>query len=230
MPTVLAIANQKGGSGKTTTSINLAAGLAEQGSRVLLVDADPQASALTWRDNAGEESRLGISLVALPSPHLHKEIPKLGKDYDFVLIDCPPGGLAKPTQSDNITKSAILSAHYILMPVRPSPVDYQAAAYMLPLLAEVAMYRPEIELWVLTNANPGGNTHLGRAARESAEQFFRHDGLQIRVLKTEIGQRLAFAESAGTGESVLTYANASKAAEEIRELTTEVLKCLKRVH
>jgi chromosome partitioning protein len=205
MATVIGIANQKGGAGKTTISINLAAGLTEQSLRVLLIDADPQASALTWRDNAGENSGLDFPVIALPSPFLHKEIPKLSHDYDVVLVDCPPGGLSKDGKADNITRSAILGSHYVLMPVRPSPVDYQAAAHMLPLLSEVALYRPEIELWVITNSKPTGNARLGRDAHQAASQFFQSDGLQVRVLETEISYRLVFAESAGIGRSVLNH-------------------------
>jgi len=94
MAIIVDVANQKGGSGKTTTCVNLAGGLAEAGYRVLLVDADPQASALGWRRNGGEENLLGFDLVALPNNTLHKDLPSLASraDYEVILIDCPPGG------------------------------------------------------------------------------------------------------------------------------------------
>ncbi len=65
MPTVIAVANQKGGAGKTTVSVNLAAGLREAGYKILLVDADPQTSALKWR-NHSDHNNLGFDVIASP--------------------------------------------------------------------------------------------------------------------------------------------------------------------
>ena len=133
---IIAVANQKGGAGKTTTCLNLAGGLVEAGYSVLVVDADPQASALNWRNNSGEENLLGFDMIALPNPTIHKDLPALASraDYEVILIDCPPGGVLKGSRTDDITRSAMLAAHVILIPVQPSPLDYQAAATMLPLL------------------------------------------------------------------------------------------------
>ena len=208
---IIAVANQKGGAGKTTTCLNLAGGLAESGYAVLVVDADPQASALNWRNNAGEDSHLGFDLIALPNSTIHKDLPALARrsEYEVILIDCPPGGVLKGSRTDDITRSAMLAAHIILIPVQPSPLDYQAAATMLPLLRDTAIYKPELKVWILVNRRLSGKNRLGRDAKSAAQAFFETEGVDIKVLNTEIGARSALAESAGVGKTILTYASES---------------------
>jgi chromosome partitioning protein len=85
---IISFLNQKGGVGKTTLAIHIAAALAKQGNRLLLVDADPQASALDWSEARQENSQLTI--IGLPKKTLHKELPSLANDFDHVIITARP--------------------------------------------------------------------------------------------------------------------------------------------
>jgi chromosome partitioning protein len=229
MPVVIAVANQKGGAGKTTTCMNLAGGLSAA-YKTLVVDGDPQGSASEWR-NTTEESHLPFEVIALANPSIHKELPRLlaRADYEIVLIDCPPGGAGRGGdhrfRADDITRSALLAADVVLVPVQPTPMDYRAAGSLLPVLMDVAHVKPGLRLLVLINRKQSNN-RLGREAREAAAQFFEIEGVSVRVLETEIHNRTPYAEAPGSGKTVLDYAPNTKAAQEIENLTKEVVECL----
>mgnify|MGYP003348358147 CR=1 FL=1 len=229
MPYVIAVANQKGGCGKTTISMNLAACFARAGYNVLLVDADPQASAMQWRNNR-EESALPFHIQPYPFPTIHKELPAQFEraGYDVVLIDCPPGAATGTDRKADITRSALLASHAVLMPVRPTPLDYQAAAIILPLLQDVSFLRKDAPLKVLLviNGRPAARTRLGSEAHQAAEAIFAAEGLPISVLQTEICSRQTFAEAPAVGQAVIDYAPQSKASDELQQLAKEVLECL----
>ena len=106
---VIALLNQKGGVGKTTLSVNLATALA-QGHKVLLVDADPQGSALDWsaqRENEGAIARFPV--IGLPKETLHRELAPISLDYEWVIIDGPP-------RVNKIERSAIVASDFVIIP------------------------------------------------------------------------------------------------------------------
>src|SRR2546423_12417101 len=89
---IIAVVNQKGGSGKTTLSMQLAGSLARRGSKVLVVDADPQGTATRWAASADDEKPFPASVVGLSaaSTKVHREVRKFVPDYQYIIIDCPP--------------------------------------------------------------------------------------------------------------------------------------------
>src|SRR3546814_17653828 len=109
---IVAFLNQKGGVGKTTLALHLAGARSARGRRVLVVDADPQASALDWADQRLREGlpRL-FGVLGLARETLHKELPDLASETDNLIIDGPP-------RVAGIARSALLAADMVLIPAQ----------------------------------------------------------------------------------------------------------------
>ena len=230
MSAVIAVANQKGGCGKTTISMNLAGILsAEGGLRVLLIDADPQASAQQWAMRAGEAG-MGFEVMTHPHEDIHRKVREMvAKGYDVILIDCPPGASQAATGRDSqtsISRMAILAADIVVVPVRPSMLDYLASHQLLPLLKDVGTLKEKQKIFIVVNAKAPGKTRTGDEALSVAEEVFRMDGLDVSVLRSEVTTRQAFILSPTMGKTVATYEPQGKAAAEMRSLAEEIAKCL----
>ena len=230
MATVIAMANQKGGCGKTTLAMNLAGVLsAEGGLNVLVIDADPQASAQHWAMRAGD-SGLGFEVMTHPHEDIHRKIREMSaRNYDLILIDCPPGAsqamVGKDSQT-SISRMAILAADLVIVPVRPSMLDYLASHQLLPLLRDVAALKARQKVFIVVNGKPPGRTRTGTEAISVAEEVFRIDGVDVEVLHSEITTRQAFVLAPTVGKTVVTYEPQGKAAGEMRSLAEEIARCL----
>jgi chromosome partitioning protein len=204
---VLSVLNQKGGVGKTTLATSVAMCLAEQGRRVLLIDADHQGSALDWKAARGELQSFPV--VGLPRDTIHREIGTLANGYDWVIIDGPP-------RISTVAKSAIAASDIVVIPVQPSPYDVWAARDIVDLIAEVRVVKDLIAVFAVNRRIVG--TAIGRDVEKALADY------PIGVLKTVICQRVSFAESAASGRTVLETEPAGQAAGEVRELVAEIVE------
>lgn len=130
---IITVANQKGGSGKTTVSMQLAGTLARRGYRVLVVDADPQATATRWAASASDDIPFPASVVGLSAANekVHREVRKFIDDYSVIIIDCPPAA------DSQVPQSTLLVADLVLVPIIPSPLDMWAAVGIKQVIANV---------------------------------------------------------------------------------------------
>jgi cellulose biosynthesis protein BcsQ len=121
---------------------------------------------------------------------------------------------------------AILAADVVLVPVRPSMLDYLASHQLLPLLKDVGTIKETQKVLIVVNGKPPGNTRTGSEALSVAEEVFRVEGVDVQVLKTEITTRQSFVLAPTVGKTVTDYEPRSKAAAEMRSLAEEIAKCL----
>lgn len=248
---IIAIANQKGGVGKTTTSINLAVGLSRLKKSVLLVDLDPQGNATM---GCGVNSRevepnacdlllqevnvndviltaegSGIDLIGSntdltaaelelmkcinPESVLKKQLSKINKDYDYIIIDCPPS-------LSILTINALVSANTVIIPMQ---CEYYALEGLASLLETIERIKetanPDLEIEGIIRTMFDGRNNLANDVSKQLLSYF-----DSKVYVTVIPRNVRVAEAPSHGMSVIEYDKSSRGAIAYLGLAGEVIR------
>lgn len=209
---IIAISHPKGGVGKTTTTMILAAALAERGYRVLVADCDAQASASAWASAAPEGKSFPAAVINLSAyaGKVHREIQRQLNNYDFIIVDCPPG-------LDSLSpQSAILVADLVIVPLPPSPADLWAARGVKLLIERGADFNPALKAVILPNRVV--RTSLSKAIMRELGEF------GIPLMSSQLTNRTAYQEAVISGVSVSALGrDAQVAIDEVNAFADEVL-------
>ena len=211
---IIALTSQKGGSGKTTVAMQLAAGLARRGLRVSVADLDPQESASRWSESAGPDTPFPATVVRpqCAAGDLKRELKPQAKASDVLILDCPPS-IEHP-----FTGAALDLARLAIVPVVPSPTDLWStrAIERLILARQGALSGALLP-------NRVTRTALCDDVLEVLQDF------ELPVLDAALSQRSAYALSAVRGSSVFALGRSALAArEEVERLVTAILTQLEK--
>jgi len=249
----IAVMNQKGGVGKTTTAVNLAAALAEMGRGVCLIDLDPQAHATLHlgidpqpeqasiyevlsgeatlaetRRQVAENLSVVPSSVHLAGAEFELTLPdKLRQDDrppDYLLVDCPPSlGI--------LTLNALAAVEEVFIPLQPHFLALHGLSKLLETIEAVAArVNPRLKLGGVILCMYETNTRLAAEVSQDVAHFFqnaRHQNTpwaDARLFETRIRRNVRLAEAPSFGQSIFRYAPHSHGAEDYRRLAEEVVR------
>ncbi len=204
MAFVVAVAQQKGGAGKSTVAANLAVALAMGGDRVALLDTDPQQSlARWWEERAHQPRAVALDFETPAGWRIPAAIDRLKRNHGFIILDTAP-------HAETEAKIAIRAADLVLLPMQPSPADLWASDATLKLAA--AEKRRAV---VLLNRVPAS----GKLPQQIQAELVRRG---VAVLAEKLGNRTAFASAFMLGLAVCEAAPKNQATTELSALAAAV--------
>lgn len=209
---IISVLNTKGGCGKSTVAINVAAGLAHSGLDTLLVDTDKTGTSLEWASQR-EENQAKLNVAGMPNARaLKNAIRGFAEKHEVIVID------GAPQLEDMLTISVAVS-HLVLIPVIPSPNDLWKLGPMVELIKQVRETNEQItgqriQVCFLVN-NYVPRTRLSQEVASALDSY------EIPVLEAKLGTRMDYRDSLGQGTAAIEFSNV-KAKEEIAALLDEI--------
>ena len=208
MGKIIAFANQKGGSGKTTLSANLAVLWANSEYKVAVVDADAQKSLTHWlnaRKKYYGEEPTGIDHCSFDVRNLNDDLKKIKRKYDFIIIDSPPSITFETIQ-------IIKSSDYIYVPVQPSPIDLMAT---IPFL-NISKQERKKTIVILNRVMP--------RAKLTDAMIMRLRYAGAKIARSRISGKIIYAETFSVGRGVVDISISSDASKEIINIGNEIIR------
>ena len=227
---IIAVANQKGGSGKTTVSMNLAVALKKRGYEVLVIDADQQMSAMMWAARMKKRGRFPVEVKTLADRNkeihtqlrdyaTHKEAKDLGEDeknYHFIIVDCPPSA------DSPLTNRVMPLSDLVLIPMVVGVLDMWATKKIRETVLTARDFNKDLIARVVMNKGKP-QTNLTREVIDASEG----EEFGIPRLQTVIRDRVVYGAMPGIGGTIFDFEKENpNAFAEIQELTNEVLETL----
>jgi chromosome partitioning protein len=205
---IIVIANSKGGVGKSTVAVHLAAWLHEQGHSVILADCDSQQSSSEWIREAAPQVRA----VRLDKPNdILNELPILNQDADFVVAD-------GPGSQTETSRALLLRADLAIVPCKASMLEVRALAKATEVLRQAQDIRAGQPKAVIVLSMVGKNYRLTKDMKEAAA------ALHLPMASTPLILRQIFADAPGQGAVVAKLGSrAREAAQEVDKLFSEIL-------
>lgn len=210
---IYTIGGIKGGSGKTTLAISLTVMLANSGKKVLLVDADKQATATDfsqWRTETLKDT--GFTSIQLSDMRVRSEVLKFKDDYDDIIIDA--GGRDTASQ-----RAALAVSDVLIVPFAPKSFDIWTLEQVVQLVKEMQIANPDLKTYALLNRVDGNEKDI-----QEARTYIEESEI-LPVLKNTLHERKAFASAAASGLAVTEFKPKNhKAIEELEALFDEILQ------
>lgn len=213
---IILIGGKKGGSGKSTITMNLAAELVRQKKDVMIVDTDRQSSTAEWStERTKNQSTLPQIFCVQKYNEIHTTLLDLNNRYEYVLVDT--AGRDAPE-----LRSAMIVANKLLIPVRPSQLDLNTIPDMQKIINESKLVNPNLlTIAVLSMAPTNPIVNEAKEAQEFLAEF-----PEIMLLKTIVRDRKIYRDAVSEGLGVVeidkTNDSARKAKKEIQDLVKEV--------
>jgi chromosome partitioning protein len=213
MAYVISICGTKGGIGKSTIAVTVGVGFHRAGKSTLLVDADEQGTLRNWAGKGAEDSVDIPPVVAMDARNLARDLQRVGKQYDVIVIDTP-------ARLGREARAAMVLSDLTLLPVARGLPGLAALEDTLKIVEDAQAIRPDLVVRVVLNRVD--RTTLSRVTRENIE------AMKLDILGEGLHDRVAFDEAMSMGTDAVGYEPESEAAAEAKQLFQDVNKIMRR--